>query len=50
MFKFTKDSVIVKVWVTLILAGTYTLNQCPNLFNLKDVVTEVLKDMGCVTE
>jgi len=39
---FTKNSGLVKVWVSLVLAGTYTLAQVPNLFNLKGVVTEVI--------
>jgi len=39
---FTRNSGLVKVWVSLVLAGTYTLDQVPQLFNLKDVVTEVV--------
>jgi hypothetical protein len=39
---FTKNSAIVQSWVTLILAGTYTQDQVPKLFNLQDVVAEVL--------
>lgn len=39
---FTKNSGLVKVWVGLIMAGTYELDQVPTLFNLKDVVTEVV--------
>lgn len=39
---FTKNSGLVKVWVSLIMAGTYTLEQVPTLFNLKEVVTEVI--------
>lgn len=39
---FTKDSGLVKVWVSLVLAGTYTLEQVPALLNLKTVVTEVV--------
>lgn len=39
---FTKDNGLVKVWVSLVLAGTYTLTQVPNLFNLKEVVTDVV--------
>ena len=41
---FTKDSGLVKVWVGLVMAGTYTLEQVPVLFNLKDVVTEVVNE------
>lgn len=39
---FTKESGLVKVWVSLVLQGTYTLEQVPALFNLKTVVTEVV--------
>ena len=47
MFKLTKESGLVKnVWVPLILNGTYTFEQCPNLFNLREVVQEVLEEMG----
>ena len=40
--EFTRDSGLVKVWVSLVLAGTYKLEQVPNLYNLKIVVTEVV--------
>jgi len=39
---FTKNSGLVKVWVGLVMAGTYTLEQVPALFNLREVVTEVI--------
>lgn len=39
---YTKDSMIVKTWVSLVMAGTYTVDQVPNLFNLRTVVQEVL--------
>lgn len=39
---FTKDSGLVKVWVSLVLDGSYTLAEVPNLFNLREVVTEVI--------
>lgn len=39
---FTKDSGLVKVWVSLVMAGTYKLEQVPALYNLKDVVSEVI--------
>lgn len=41
---FTKDSAMVKVWVSLVLAGTYTLEQVPKLSNMKDVVTVVVNE------
>lgn len=43
---FTKDSGLAKVWVSLVMAGTYTLEQVPQLFNLKEVVTEVINSMN----
>lgn len=42
---FNKNSGLVKVWVSLILAGIYTLEQVPELSNLKQVVTEVINEM-----
>ena len=42
---FNENSGLVKVWVTLVLAGTYTLEQVPNLSNLKEVVTQVINSM-----
>ncbi|MCY9764752.1 hypothetical protein M5X06_31395 [Paenibacillus alvei] len=39
---FTKDSGLVKVWVSLVMVGTYKLEQVPKLFNLKDAVNEVI--------
>ncbi len=39
---FTKDSGLVKVWVSLVLGRTYTLEQVPALFNLKEVVTQII--------
>lgn len=43
---FTKDSIIVKTWVSLILAGTYTIDDVPNIGNLREVVQEVLDEHG----
>lgn len=42
---FTKDSGLVKVWVSLVMDGVYTLEQVPELFNLKEVVTEVVQSL-----
>ena len=39
---FTKESGLVKVWVSLVVAGVYELEEVPELYNLKDVVTEVV--------
>lgn len=43
---FTPESGLVKVWVSLILAGTYTVDQVPVLFNLKEVVEQVLAGLS----
>ena len=40
--KFTKNSGLVKTWVSLVLTGVYTREQVPNLFNLRAVVGECL--------
>lgn len=45
MFKLNKNSALVKVWVSLITAGTYTIQQCPTFFNLRNSVEEVLKEL-----
>lgn len=42
---FTKDSVLVKTWVSLVLAGTFTLDQVPKLFNIKSVVSEIVNSL-----
>lgn len=44
---FTKNSGLVKVWISLILQGTYELNDIPDnpKTNLKQVVEEVLKEI-----
>lgn len=49
MFKFDKNSGCVKVWVTLIMNGTYTYEQVPKLLNLQECVKEVLIDVGMMT-
>ena len=40
---FTKDSSLVKMWVANVKKGIYTLEQVPALFNLREVVAEVLE-------
>lgn len=50
MFKFNKESGCVKVWVTLIMNGTYTYSQVPSLVNLQECVKAVLEDVGFVEE
>jgi hypothetical protein len=41
---FTKNSGLVKTWVSLILCGVFTIEQVPNLYNLREVVQEVLNE------
>ena len=50
MFKFNKESGCVKVWVTLIMGGTYTVEEVPDLLNLKECVLEVLTEVGAIEE
>lgn len=50
MFKFNKDSGCVKVWVTLIMNGTYKVEQVPPLLNLQECVNAVLQDVGFIKE
>ena len=42
---FTKDSALVKTWVSLVLSGAYTKEQVPKLFNLREVVSEVMDSL-----
>ena len=42
---FNESSVIVKTWVSLVMSGTYTQEQVPNLGNLREVVKKVLDEM-----
>lgn len=46
MFALTKNSGLVKVWISLIMSGTYELEEVPELFNLKEVVAEVINSMS----
>lgn len=39
---FTQDNGLVKIWVRLVQAGSYTLDQVPQLYNLKLIVSEVV--------
>jgi len=43
---FNKNSGLVKIWVSMILLGTYTYAQCPNLSNLREIILEVLLSVG----
>lgn len=43
---YTKESGLVKVWFSLVKTGVYTLEQVPELFNLKEVITEIINDIA----
>ncbi|WP_195444685.1 hypothetical protein [Peptoniphilus harei] len=40
---FTKDSGLVRVWINLIKNGYRKLEEVPNLYNLKEVVKEIIE-------
>lgn len=42
---FNENSGLVKVWVSLVLAGVYTLDQVPQLSNLREVVRQVVNSV-----
>lgn len=42
---FTKDSGLVKTWVSLVLCSVFTVEQVPNLFNLRTVVREIVESV-----
>ena len=42
---FTKDSGLVMTWVSLVLCGVFTVEQVPNLFNLRTVVREIVESV-----
>lgn len=42
---FDENSGLVKVWVNLVRAGTYTIDQVPELFNLKEIVLQGIEAM-----
>ena len=42
---FTKNSGLVKTWVSLVLCGVFTLEQVPTLFNLRAVVAEIVNSV-----
>ena len=45
MQKKENISGLVKTWVSLVLGGGFTLDQVPNLFNLKAVVSEIINSV-----
>lgn len=43
---FKKESALVKIWVGIVMAGTYKLEEVPQLSNLREVVSQVIKEMA----
>lgn len=43
---FNKDSGLVKVWVKLVQNGTYTRDQIPKMYNLREIVAEILDEQA----
>lgn len=42
---FTRNSGLVKTWVSLVLCGVFTLEQVPALFNLRAVVSDIVNEI-----
>ena len=43
---FNKESGLVKLWVKMVQDGTYTRDQVPKMFNLQEVVADVLDEQA----
>lgn len=43
---FTPNSSIVKIWVSLVLTGTYQREDVPKLYNLQEVVWGILDSLA----
>lgn len=43
---FNEKSAIVRIWVNAVLSGSKTLDEIPNLFNLREMVELVLSKEG----
>ena len=43
---FNKESGLVKLWVKMVKDGTYTRDQVPKMFNLQEVVADVLDELA----
>lgn len=41
---FNRNSGLVQVWVRLIKGGTYTIENVPNLSNLRTIVIEIIEE------
>ena len=42
---FTKNSILVKTWVSMVVSGVFTVDQVPALFNLRTVVQEIINEL-----
>lgn len=42
---FTRNSGLVKTWLSLVLSGIFTVEQVPALFNLRTVVAEIVNEL-----
>lgn len=43
---FNKESGLVKLWVKMVQDGTYTRDRVPKMFNLQEVVADVLDEQA----
>ncbi|MCX4325193.1 MAG: hypothetical protein OSJ59_19835 [Lachnospiraceae bacterium] len=43
---FNKESGLVKLWVKMVKDGTYARDQVPKMFNLQEVVADVLDELA----
>lgn len=43
---FNKNSGLVKLWVKMVQNGTYTRDQVPPMYNLQEVVAEVMDEQS----
>lgn len=43
--KFTKNSGLTKTWVSLVMCGVFTVDQVPNLFNLRTIVQDIIESV-----
>ena len=41
-----KESGLVKLWVKMVQGGAYTRDQVPKMFNLQEVVADVLDELA----
>lgn len=43
---FDKDSGLVQVWINLIKTNAYTINDIPDISNLREIVLEIINGRG----